>query len=85
MPHTPLHLRMTHLAFASGHTALNTPDPTRTRKLNSARSGQYYYWGGVGWGGVGWGTAWEILRVLLEFCVQHFLVLCRGEFWFGNL
>ena len=31
-------------AFASGHTALNTPDPIRTRKLSSARPGQY--WGG---------------------------------------
>ena len=30
--------------FASGHTALNTPDPIRTRKLSSARPGQY--WGG---------------------------------------
>ena len=32
------------LTFASGHTALNTPDPIRTRKLSSARPGQY--WGG---------------------------------------
>ena len=33
-----------HSSFASGHTALNTPDPIRTRKLSSARPGQY--WGG---------------------------------------
>ena len=30
--------------FASGHTAMNTPDPIRTRKLSIARPGQY--WGG---------------------------------------
>ena len=30
--------------FASGHTASNTPDPIRTRKLSCARPGQY--WGG---------------------------------------
>ena len=29
---------------ASGHTASNTPDPIRTRKLSCARPGQY--WGG---------------------------------------
>ena len=31
-------------SFASGHTAMNTPDPIRTRKLSIARPGQY--WGG---------------------------------------
>ena len=32
------------MAVANGHTASNTPDPIRTRKLSGARPGQY--WGG---------------------------------------
>ena len=45
--------------FASGHTALNTPDPIRTRKLSSARPGQY--WGG-GPPGKSLGCCWLFSR-----------------------
>ena len=44
--------------FASGHTASNTPDPIRTRKLSGARPGQY--WGG-GPPGKPFGCCWLFL------------------------
>ena len=48
------------ITFASGHTAMNTPDPIRTRKLSIARPGQY--WGG-GPPGKPFGCRWLLYAI----------------------
>ena len=54
------------LAFAVGHTTMNTPDPFRTPKLSVEKARLV----------LGSGTAWEHLRVLTAFsrramCCYH--------------
>ena len=56
------------IAFASGHTRLNTPDPIRTRKLSNRRPGQY--WGG-GPPGKSLGCCWLFAFALLTHTHTH--------------
>ena len=65
-------------AFASGHTASNTPDPIRTRKLSGARPGQY--WGG-GPPGKPLGCCWLIVTHLRRLLLLS--GLCIFFRWFG--
>ena len=64
--------------FANGHTAMNAPDPIRTRKLSIARPGQY--WGG-GPPGKPFGCRWLFaLRVFdVEKTSLHFSTRTRHE------
>ena len=62
------------IVFANGHTMMNTPDPIRTRKLNTIRPGQY--WGG-GPPGKPFGCRWLFLFYLKSEIMPKDMQLAR--------